>query len=255
MCRILLVRHGQASFASDDYDNLSELGHKQAEVLGKFLRKISIDFSLVASGTLNRQQQTASELVKYISNSDSNSEDSNEDDSNEDDSNEDDSNEGDLDDSGLIKQLEWLNELDSHSLVQTYQEKLEYAQKEGRLEFSHDNFEQVFTDLVTLWSKDKEFNGESFHQFQSRILTGLAELKQQHDTEQTLLLVTSGGVIATIVQSILGLDNKAMLKAALRIFNGSLTEVIYHKNQWELVGFNSVAAFHLEQNPSLLTRL
>ena len=37
MSRILLVRHGQASFGADDYDDLSPTGHEQSRVLGAAL--------------------------------------------------------------------------------------------------------------------------------------------------------------------------------------------------------------------------
>ena len=35
MATIYLIRHGQASFGSDDYDQLSQLGIRQAEVTGE----------------------------------------------------------------------------------------------------------------------------------------------------------------------------------------------------------------------------
>jgi broad specificity phosphatase PhoE len=38
MGTLYLVRHGQASFGADDYDQLSPLGHQQAVRLGQYLR-------------------------------------------------------------------------------------------------------------------------------------------------------------------------------------------------------------------------
>ncbi|MFQ5527850.1 MAG: hypothetical protein ACE5GX_16530 [Thermoanaerobaculia bacterium] len=35
MSRVLLVRHGQASAGSADYDRLSELGERQSRLLGR----------------------------------------------------------------------------------------------------------------------------------------------------------------------------------------------------------------------------
>lgn len=37
MSVIYLVRHGQASFGSDDYDRLSTIGREQAQALGEYL--------------------------------------------------------------------------------------------------------------------------------------------------------------------------------------------------------------------------
>ena len=36
MGQLYLVRHGQASFGADDYDQLSELGRRQAVQLGRY---------------------------------------------------------------------------------------------------------------------------------------------------------------------------------------------------------------------------
>ena len=38
MGTLYLVRHGQASFGADDYDQLSPLGQQQAVRLGEYLR-------------------------------------------------------------------------------------------------------------------------------------------------------------------------------------------------------------------------
>jgi broad specificity phosphatase PhoE len=59
MASIYLIRHGQASFGSDDYDRLSPLGSRQAEVTGWYLRDQGVHFDAVYSGTLKRQQDTA----------------------------------------------------------------------------------------------------------------------------------------------------------------------------------------------------
>ncbi len=59
MSTLLLVRHGQASLFTDNYDRLSELGLSQAEALGKFWLDRDIRPDSVYSGTLTRQRQTA----------------------------------------------------------------------------------------------------------------------------------------------------------------------------------------------------
>ena len=56
---IFLIRHGQASFGSADYDQLSQLGCCQAQVLSDYFSDIGIRLDAVYSGTLKRQRQTA----------------------------------------------------------------------------------------------------------------------------------------------------------------------------------------------------
>ena len=57
MGRILLVRHGQASFGAADYDVLSPTGEEQAAELGRALADLAPD--VVLHGTMQRQRRTA----------------------------------------------------------------------------------------------------------------------------------------------------------------------------------------------------
>ncbi|MEV4348757.1 histidine phosphatase family protein [Actinoplanes sp. NPDC049596] len=63
MARLLLVRHGQASFGAAVYDALSELGAEQARVLGKSLGERGIRPGLVLCGELRRHRQTVEGLL------------------------------------------------------------------------------------------------------------------------------------------------------------------------------------------------
>ncbi|HMT18153.1 MAG TPA: phosphoglycerate mutase family protein, partial [Ottowia sp.] len=61
MGTLYLVRHGQASFGTDHYDQLSELGRRQSLRLGQYWRERSgaeLAFDAVLTGTLARQVQT-----------------------------------------------------------------------------------------------------------------------------------------------------------------------------------------------------
>ena len=58
-----LVRHGQASFGKSDYDNLSELGHEQAYLLGKDLARRGVTPELLVSGSMKRHRQTLAEMA------------------------------------------------------------------------------------------------------------------------------------------------------------------------------------------------
>jgi broad specificity phosphatase PhoE len=58
MSKILLIRHGQASFMKANYDQLSDLGREQSIKLGHWMKDRDIQPELVWSGTLSRQQDT-----------------------------------------------------------------------------------------------------------------------------------------------------------------------------------------------------
>jgi broad specificity phosphatase PhoE len=66
MAVIYLIRHGQASFGSEDYDHLSELGQRQAGILGAYLKRSSIPFDALLSGALRRQQDTLAGIVDAL---------------------------------------------------------------------------------------------------------------------------------------------------------------------------------------------
>ena len=51
MGSIYLIRHGQASFGALDYDVLSPLGKRQAEILGTHLVRSGIGFDRCISGS------------------------------------------------------------------------------------------------------------------------------------------------------------------------------------------------------------
>lgn len=59
MGQLLLVRHGQASFGSDDYDALSPLGFEQSRLLGAALTQRRIEVDTVVHGTMRRHRETA----------------------------------------------------------------------------------------------------------------------------------------------------------------------------------------------------
>lgn len=58
MSELLVIRHGQASFGADDYDVLSELGHRQSAALGEMLDAAGWVPDRLITGTLLRQKET-----------------------------------------------------------------------------------------------------------------------------------------------------------------------------------------------------
>jgi len=59
MGAIYLLRHGQASFGSANYDQLSPTGHAQAQALGAALRTRGVTPDHVVCGTMQRHVDTA----------------------------------------------------------------------------------------------------------------------------------------------------------------------------------------------------
>ena len=59
-----MVRHGQASFGTEDYDRLSPRGKDQSQSLGTFLMRAGTTPTSITSGDMKRQRQTAQGLIE-----------------------------------------------------------------------------------------------------------------------------------------------------------------------------------------------
>src|SRR5260370_40067352 len=63
---LLLVRHGQASMGAADYDQLSELGRRQARATGTRLAGADPAIDRVTCGALTRQRDTTAEIMAMM---------------------------------------------------------------------------------------------------------------------------------------------------------------------------------------------
>lgn len=61
---LLAVRHGQASFGSADYDQLSDNGHEQSQRLGTWLARHDMRFVAVVCGGMRRHRETCDGLAE-----------------------------------------------------------------------------------------------------------------------------------------------------------------------------------------------
>ena len=59
MSVIYLIRHGQASFGTANYDQLSAVGREQSAILGSYFATLGEPIHRIYTGTLERQRETA----------------------------------------------------------------------------------------------------------------------------------------------------------------------------------------------------
>ncbi len=233
MCRVLLVRHGQANFGGADYDQLSETGHQQATIIGEHFARLKIKPRLIGHGSLRRQRQTASLIAQRV-----------------------------VAERGLM-QLDWLDEVNSQellkqyaaTLVEAFPEQVVNTHGEPNIRLEKHSFAAVFKLLIRTWANDDAYPYERFTQFQERVIDGLSALASCYRSTDTLILSTSGGVIGTVIQHALGLSLDKMMDVAISLRNASISEFEISREQWHVKGFNSVAALQLEQRPELMTQL
>ena len=218
MSNLYLVRHGQASFGAEDYDNLSELGHKQAVRLGEYFKQKGLQFEAVLMGTLRRHAQTWAGIAQGA---------------------------------GLAHEpLQWpgLNEYDSHAVIEAiHPYKLD---KPDTPEMYRHHF-RLLKDGLTQW-----MNGvvspkgmPTYDEFQHGVVSALEHVRKNHTGH--VLIVSSGGPISTAVGHILGTTPETTIELNLRIRNCSITEFAYTPKRHMLVTYNTLP--HLEDVPDWVT--
>lgn len=222
MTEILLIRHGQASLGGANYDQLSELGYQQAAWLAEHLVATGLGARqplALRVGAMARQHQTAAALLDALALPPA------------------------VEDPGF-------NEFDFESVVLAFLgQNPDYPLPDTP---SSEELYALLKIAIQHWADDRlplsvhQESWQAFHQrvaaAWTRLVTGLEQSAQ--DTASTLV-VTSGGVIASIVRLIEQLDDAATIDLNLKICNASVTRIAKQGGQFKLSGFNLVP--HLER--------
>jgi broad specificity phosphatase PhoE len=212
MGTLYLVRHGQASFGAQDYDQLSELGQRQSQRLGEYFKLKGLRFEQVLTGTLKRHQQTLAGICSG----------------------------GGFSTDALA--LPGLNEYDSEAVIAAIHPHP--LAKPDTPELYRHHF-RLLRDGLTQW-----MNGvvsprgmPSYREFQQGVADALARVQQQ--TAGDVLLVSSGGPISTAVGHVLGTTPETTIELNLRIRNSAVTEFNFNPKRHALQTFNTLP--HLDQ--------
>ena len=207
MGTLYLVRHGQASFGADDYDVLSELGQRQAVRLGEYFKTRGIVFDAGLTGTLQRQIDTFSGICN-----------------------------------GLGRELEaqqWpgLNEYDSLAVIAAiHPHKLE---KPTSPEMYRSHF-RLLRDGLRQWMDGvaSPKGMPDYRNFVAGVTSALDHVRAAHTGN--VLLVSSGGPIATAVGHVLDTSPETTIELNLRIRNSSVTEFAFTPKRHMLVTYNTL---------------
>lgn len=227
--RLLLVRHGQACFGTDHYDRLSPLGRYQSEVLAEHLTRSPAPAALY-SGSLQRQQETAGILAERVAMP------------------------------SPVPTMPAFDEYDIAGVFWAYLDEVlagrpDLAPYRDRLNDNPAVFEQVYAAVMHAWLDDTDPAARglaAWSDFQCRLTDGLAALAHRHGGDETVLVVTSGGVIASAAGYALDLDPRTVLRLNRRLHNASLTLLEATDRGWDLVFLNAVEYLR-QRDPALLT--
>lgn len=208
MGTLYMVRHGQASFGADDYDQLSELGHRQSVRLGEWFASKGIRFDGLIAGTLRRHKQTLEGILQG------------------------------MDRAGEHLSWDGLNEYDADAVIATvHPGKLD---KPTSPEMYRHHFRLLRDGLACWMAGDAQPEGmPSYERFVAGVAGALDHVRANH-YGQNVLMVTSGGPISTAVGHVLGTSPEATIELNLRIRNTSVTEFAFTPKRQMLVMYNAI---------------
>ena len=234
MARLLLIRHGQASFGTDDYDALSPLGHEQARVLGRSFAARGLRPGLVVRGSMRRHEDTAAGLLDGLGAA-----------------------------VPVVTDPDW-NEFDFQHVVEIhrppFRDHAAMMAELGRTADPARAFQEIFEAATSRWASgnhDMEY-AESFTAFRDRVARALTTTVDRLREHRDIVAVSSGGPIAMAATLLTagpaaGTPTQATVWAALNrvTVNTGVTKLIAGRRGPSLSTFNEHP--HLEADPRLLT--
>ena len=208
MGTLYLVRHGQASFGADDYDQLSELGQRQSVRLGEYFARQGLQFDGLIAGTLRRHKQTLAGILQG------------------------------MDRAGDHLAWEGLNEYDSEAVIAAIHPH-PLARPDTPELYRH-HF-RLLRDGLTQWMAGvvSPRGMPSYPAFAAGVAGALDHVRANH-YGQKVLIVTSGGPISTAVGHVLGTSPETTIELNLRMRNTSVTEFAFTPKRHMLVTFNTL---------------
>lgn len=220
MAQLFLVRHAQASFGAENYDQLSALGHEQSSLLGKYFAERKLDFDLLVTGALKRQIQTGEGILKHTQAN------------------------------NIMSDPCW-DEFDFDLIVRTYLQH--FPEQKPSPSSPRSEWYKVLRNAMLAWSKS-ELNlvkGETWEDFCARVELGMQQIKESQ--AKRVLVVSSGGTMAIFLKTLLNTSVEQAVSLNLQIKNTSLNEFFYNKNGFQLSCFNHVPHLDNERHKDKIT--
>ncbi|MFD7671905.1 histidine phosphatase family protein [Streptomyces anulatus] len=211
---ICLVRHGQGSFDTEDYDVLSELGRTQAAAVGEELARRGLRDPHLVSGTLNRQRDTARLIADTAGFK-----------------------------SSFHEDPRW-NEYDHLALVARYAPSSQTASVQDLLDHA----------LMAWMQDPSAPGGETWTSFAEGAAAALADLTAALGRGRDAVVVTSGGILAALCSTLLSLLAEGIVALNRVAVNAAVTTLAVGKSGTTLLTFNEHAHFAGDQRHLLTYR-
>lgn len=226
MSELIIVRHGQASFLSGNYDQLSPLGMEQARLLGEYWAARGIRTTRMVVGPRKRHQQTAEAILAAMDGTAPAPEERTHD--------------GRLDEfdwDGLFRHAnQTLSQRDPaiHALKEAFEKAPDLKAKQRTIQ----NYMEA---VMAMWVAGEiaEEGLETWAAFCGRVEAAVANHTRDLPSKSRVVLVTSGGVAAASAGTVLGLDAMRTVGLIWSLRNGALVEYLFGKDRISLGSFNN----------------
>jgi broad specificity phosphatase PhoE len=219
---ILLVRHGQASFGAEDYDLLSPLGRRQAQIVAASLARRGYQPSRVLSGSMRRQLETAAAFDAAAPEVDP----------------------------------RW-NEYDPNDVLAHHSEtalRIDGPPAATAEPLTSKGFQAILEPALEGWiaTAERSPTAVTWPQFSGAGSEALAALAAELERGETAVVVTSGGAIAALAGNLLGAAAPVFSALNRVLVNAGVTKLVIGASGTNLVSFNDHS--HLEEvDRSLVT--
>jgi broad specificity phosphatase PhoE len=230
MSVIYLIRHGQASFGTDNYDQLSAIGREQSAILGSYFAGLNEPIHRIYTGTLERQRETAQLVAAALAPN-----------------------------SPPLTVEPAFDEYESESILHAYAASLTPAQQAEAgwpgLHTDRRRFQFFLERAARSWVEAQIVAADMlpWRGFHGRIVAAIEQIMRTEGRGKTLLVSTSGGVIGTIVAHVLGLANHLGIELNWAVHNASITRLIYNADKMSLSMFNALPHLDQEGRRQLIT--
>lgn len=227
MSLLHLVRHGQASAGSANYDQLSPVGEEQSRILGNWWLSQGFSPNAAYHGSLVRQRDTATHALAALT-----------------------------DNSQVPPMSEHpgLNEY-NHRVIESH-----FASSSAGYTPEAMSFDD-YLGILSRWRDyqpgqnpvENDHEIESWDTFKARGWNTIQAISHNGNDNTELVFFTSGGIIATILSTVLDLDFEHTADAIWRIRNTSITTFQLSGDKARLVEFNTVPHLQEQRKPHLMT--
>ncbi|MEM6620097.1 MAG: histidine phosphatase family protein [Pseudomonadota bacterium] len=213
MAELLVIRHAQASFGADNYDQLSDLGYRQGALLGALLRDRGWVPDRCVIGALKRQRQTL-DAMEFDS----------------------------------PETQPGFDEYNFHDLLS---HRFDGALPTEVMQDRKTHF-RTLRETLRLWQQDRlEGVAETWSTFSSRVADALAMATRPG--ADRVLVVSSGGPIGWMVAATLAAPEEMMIALNLQVKNTSMTRFIFNDRVRYLHEFNATPHLDTPEHAAKIT--